>query len=178
LRPAKRVYTIGHSNRSMSEFLKLLRLFGVEVVYDVRSFPSSRVAPHFSKPILAEALRREGLVYLWDGRLGGYRRFGRDVEDLGIARCFKSEGFRAYATYLTTKSEAIEAAERLAEIAADNPTAIMCSEKIPWRCHRKIISDLMIAKGFEVIHIIDEGWKAVHKPSKCARIVQGKLVYV
>ena len=178
LNSARKVYTIGHSNRSMSEFLRLLRMFGIRVVYDVRSFPSSRVAPHFSKTILAETLRREGFEYFWDGRLGGYRKFGRDVADLGIAKCFKSEGFRAYATYLTTKREAIEAAEKLAEIAAKKPTAIMCSEKIPWRCHRKIISDLMIAKGFEVIHIIDEDWKAVHKLSKCARIVRGKLVYV
>jgi len=174
----KIVYTIGHSNRRLEDFLSLLKEVGVELVYDVRSFPTSRIAPHFSKHILSNELSRAGLKYIWDGRLGGYRKFGRDVEDFGIARCFKSEGFRAYATYLVKNSEARRACRELALIAEKNITAIMCKERIPWRCHRKILSDFMISQGFKVIHIIDEDWKAVHKLTKCARIVNGELTYV
>jgi len=174
----KKVYTIGHSNRSFEEFAELLKAHGVETVYDVRSFPTSRIAPHFSKHILSEKLRGIGVKYVWEGRLGGYRRFGRDVEDLGIATCFKAEGFRAYATYLTHNSDARQAGRELALVAEKSLTAIMCTEKIPWRCHRKIISDLMIAKGFQVIHIIDKRWEAVHKLSRCARIINGELGYV
>jgi len=174
----KRVYTIGHSNRSLGEFIALLEGHGIQVVYDVRSFPTSRIVPHFSKSRLSESLRKMGIRYIWDRRLGGYRRFGRDVEDHGIATCFKSQGFRAYATYLVMNQEARHAGEELAAIAEKHLTAIMCRERIPWRCHRKILSDLMLAKGFQVIHIIDERWKAVHKLSRCARVIGGKLTYI
>ena len=172
------VFTIGHSNRSLTEFLSLLKKRGIEVLYDVRSFPTSRFVPHFSKESLMSAVKAAGIEYIWDRRLGGYRRFGRDVKDLGIARCFKSQGFRAYATYLTTNPLAREAVSELATICRRKATAIMCKERIPWRCHRKIISDYMIAKGFRVIHIIDEGHEVIHKLSKCARIIDGELRYV
>jgi len=172
------VFTIGHSNRSLEKFLNILKRKGVEVLYDVRSFPTSRFVPHFSKESLSSAVEAIGIEYIWDGRLGGYRRFGRDVKDLGIATCFKSQGFRAYATYLTTNPLAREAVSELAAICRRKITAIMCKERIPWRCHRKIISDYMIAKGFRVIHIIDEGHEVIHKLSKCARIIDGELHYV
>jgi len=172
------VFTIGHSNRSLEDFLNLLKERGTEVLYDVRRFPTSKFVPHFSKDPLSSAVEAAGIRYIWDGRLGGYRRFGRDVEDLGIATCFKSQGFRAYATYLTTNPLARKAISRLASICRRRTTAIMCRERIPWRCHRKIISDYMIAKGFRVIHIIDKGREAVHRLSKCARIIDGELRYV
>ena len=174
----RRVYTIGHSNRSLDDFLELLRRMEIEIVYDVRSFPTSRIAPHFAKQALSKTLRELGLKYIWDKRLGGYRKFGRDVEDVGIASCFKSEGFRAYATYLITNSDAKQACRELVKTAEHGVTAIMCSEKIPWRCHRKIISDFMTAKGFQVIHIIDKKWTAVHKLSRCAKVIDGELVYL
>lgn len=174
----KRVYTIGHSNRGLEEFLTIIRRHGIQVIYDVRSFPTSRIVPHFSKLELSESLREMGVGYVWDGRLGGFRRFGRDVEDYGLATCFKSEGFRAYATYLVMSDEARRAGEELAAVAEKYLTAIMCRERIPWRCHRKILSDLMLAKGFQVIHLIDEGWAVEHKPSKCAEIRDGRLTYV
>ena len=173
----KRVYTIGHSNRSLEKFVDLLKKWSVEVVYDVRSFPTSRIAPHFSRESLSEKLRELGFEYVWDKRLGGYRRFGRDVEDVGIATCFRAEGFRAYATYLVRNPEARRACLELADVAEKKRTAIMCSERIPWRCHRKIISDFMVAKGFQVIHLIEHDWTAVHKLSKCAKIVNGELIY-
>jgi len=174
----KIIYTIGHSNRTFEKFLELLKDARVKLVYDVRSFPTSKIAPHFSKNILSEKLREAGLRYIWDKRLGGYRKFGRDVEDFGIASCFKSEGFRAYATYLVKNPEAKQACRELALVAERIITAILCKERIPWRCHRKIISDFMVSQGFQVIHIIDENWKVVHKLTKCARIIEGELTYV
>lgn len=174
----KRVYTIGHSDRGIEEFLAIIRRHGIRVVYDVRSFPTSRIVPHFSKSKLSESLREIGIGYIWDGRLGGFRRFGRDVEDHGMATCFKSEGFRAYATYLVMNEGARRAGVELAAVAEKHPTAMMCRERIPWRCHRKILSDLMLAKGFQVIHVIDEDWIVEHKLSKCAKIVDGRLTYI
>jgi len=174
----KTVYTIGHSNRGLGELIELLESEGVELVYDVRRFPGSRAAPHFSREVLSIELGRVGLKYVWDERLGGYRRFGRDVEDVGIGRCFKSEGFRAYATYMIKNSEARRACRELASIAEGVTTAIMCREKIPWRCHRKILSDYMVSRGFMVIHIIERGWRAAHRLTKCARILDGELTYI
>ena len=172
------VFTIGHSNRSLEDFLSLLKDKEIEVLYDVRSFPTSKFVPHFSKDLLSNTVEAAGIMYIWDGRLGGYRRFGRDVEDLGIAKCFKSQGFRAYATYLTMNPLAREAASKLDSICRKKITAIMCKERIPWRCHRKIIADYLIAKGFKVIHLIDHGVEVVHRLSKCARIIDGELRYV
>ncbi|HDJ66696.1 MAG TPA: DUF488 family protein [Nitrososphaeria archaeon] len=172
------VFTIGHSNRSLEDFLSLLNEKGIEALYDVRSFPTSKFVPHFSRDALSSALEAIGITYIWDRRLGGYRKFGRDVEDLGIAKCFKSQGFRAYATYLTTNPLAKEAASKLASICSKRVTAIMCKERIPWRCHRKILADYLIAKGFKVIHLIDHGVEVVHRLSKCARVVEGELRYI
>ena len=171
------IYTIGHSNRKLEDFMRLLKKFKIELLYDVRSFPTSRVAPHFSKDMLSKTLAEAGIEYIWDRRLGGYRKFGKDVKDIGIATCFKSEGFRAYATYLVSCEEALKAVEKLSLLAEKLRTAIMCSERLPWRCHRKILSDLMIAREFKVIHIIDEDWQVRHKLSRCAQVINGVLVY-
>lgn len=173
-----KVYTVGHSNRTLEEFLDILKYLGVEVLYDVRSFPKSRFVPHFSKEHLSRAVEEAGLSYIWDGRLGGFRRFGRDVRDVGIAGCFRSEGFRAYATYLTLNPVGREAADELALLSGRKATAIMCRERIPWRCHRKIISDYLIARGFTVLHVIEKERVVQHRLSKCARIVEGELRYV
>ena len=173
----KIIYTIGHLNRKLEDFMRLLKKFKIELLYDVRSFPTSKVAPHFSKDLLSKTLAEAGIKYLWDRRLGGYRKFGKDVKDIGIATCFKSEGFRAYATYLVLCEEALKAVEKLSLLAGKLRTAIMCSERLPWRCHRKILSDTMIARGFKVIHIINESWQVQHKLSRCAQIINGVLVY-
>ncbi len=172
------VYTIGHSSRSLDELLELLLGHGVQVVVDVRRWPRSRRNPQYNMEELRGRLSESGIEYIWLGsELGGYRKLGVDAPDTGAGKCFKSEGFRAYAIYITTSTAAQEALERLAELAGSKLVAIMCSERLPWRCHRKIISDWLIARGFRVLHIIDREHVVEHKLTKCAEVVDGKLVY-
>jgi uncharacterized protein (DUF488 family) len=101
--------------------------------------------------------------------LGGYRKFGKDVEDFGIAKYFKSEGFRAYATYVVKSEKARNALRELSNLAKNKITCIMCSEIIPYFCHRKIISDILSQKGYVVKHIISEKKFLIHKLSEWAR---------
>ncbi|MET1100978.1 MAG: DUF488 family protein [Pyrodictiaceae archaeon] len=174
------IYTIGHSSRSLSQLLRLLRDKSVELVVDVRRWPSSKRFPWFNRSVLEEALRRHAIGYEWLGEvLGGYRRFGVDVEDNGGATCFRSQGFRAYALYVTTNKKAQEALRQIEEKAKSRVTTILCMERIPWRCHRKIIADILVLHGLRVVHIIDEGYEVEHRPSRCARLqADGKVVYV
>ncbi len=149
----------------------------MDVLIDVRRWPKSKRYPHFNRESLEEILPSYGIEYVWEEALGGYRRFGRDVEDQGIGRCFESEGFRAYASYMLSSGEAREALERVSRIAGEKTAIIMCAEKLPWRCHRKIISDLLLSRGYSVIHIIDLGHAVEHRLSRCAEIVRGALTY-
>ncbi|WP_338598420.1 DUF488 family protein [Sulfolobus tengchongensis] len=169
------MYTIGHSNRSLEDFLFLLKRYKIEVLIDVRRWPRSSKYPHFNRENLMIELEKEGVEYLWKEELGGYRKFRKDVEDRGIGKCFESEGFRAYATYILENDKAISALKEIEKI--NKVKAIMCAEKLPWNCHRKIISDWYLAKGYEVIHIIENENTIRHKLSKCAMIVDNRLYY-
>ncbi len=171
------VYTIGHSNRTADELVEILTALGVSVLIDVRRYPTSRRHPHFNAIRLSARLSSAGIDYVWIGELGGYRKFGVDVDDHGIARCFESEGFRAYATYITTSKRAREWLELLVRITRSCRCAIMCSENLPWRCHRKILSDYLVVRGFKVLHYVD-GRLIEHKLSSCANVINGELTYL
>lgn len=172
------VYTLGYGGRSLEELISILEHLGVEIVLDVRRWNISRRLPEFSGRSLAEVLSRSGIEYVWMPELGGYRRFGADVEDIGIARCFESEGFRAYATYITTTQAAKPHLEKLVRIASSSTSTLLCREKLPWRCHRKILSDYLYVKGFRVLHVIDLDNIVEHRLSRCAVIDDGELRYV
>jgi uncharacterized protein (DUF488 family) len=130
------VYTLGTSTRSLDEFVALLKRFGVEVVIDVRRFPSSRF-PHFRREQLAGSLRQQGIDYYHLGeKLGGYRKGG--CEAFSATEEFK-QGVR-----------------ELTEIACQRATAIVCAERLPWRCHRRFIGAELSRQGWQVVHIIDE----------------------
>ncbi|MCE4625392.1 MAG: DUF488 family protein [Desulfurococcales archaeon] len=170
------VYTIGHSNRSLEEFLDIIKKYRIEVVVDVRRWPKSRKYPRFNRQTLEEELERHGITYVWMGdTLGGYRRPSQ--EDLK-PKCFKSPGFQAYARYLTTSPQARKALEDLASIVESRLVAVMCAERFPWRCHRKLISDWLTVRGFTVLHIIDTGHLVEHRLTRCARVVNGELTYI
>jgi len=171
------VYTVGYGGRSLEEFLDLLKSYKIRSVVDVRRWNTSQRQPEFSGESLAKALKGIGVNYYWFPVLGGYRKFGVDVEDYKIANCFKSQGFRAYATYITMRRDVKPHLDKLVEIALTSTTALMCREKIPWLCHRKILSDYLLAKGFTVVHIISKEATVAHRLSKCATIVNGELKY-
>ncbi len=131
------LYTIGTSTRPLGEFLTLLKAYGIEAAVDVRSFPVSRF-PHFSKEFLEKNFPLEGILYFYLGKeLGGFRKGG-------YAAHRKSELFK----------RGIEQLERLGR---QWKTVFFCSERFPWRCHRRWIAEELMERGWEVIHILEEG---------------------
>lgn len=150
--PAPTLWTVGHSTREWPAFLALLRREGIEQLVDVRAFPGSRRHPHFGRDALARALPEAGIRYLHEPALGGRRRARPGAE----ASAWRNESFAAYADYMAT-AEFRAALDRLVALAAERRTAIMCSEAVPWRCHRTLIADALTARGVPVLHILDAG---------------------
>ncbi len=176
---SKVVYTLGHSNRSIQEFIAILEKFHIERVVDVRRWPSSKFK-HFEKSQLEAILKERSIDYVWIPQLGGYRKFGVDVPEVfqNYATCFKSRGFRAYAAYITLREDVKQYLELLERLVLEKTSVLLCSEKLYTKCHRKILADYLCARGFKILHIIDEQTLVEHRLSKCARIVNGHLTYV
>jgi uncharacterized protein (DUF488 family) len=166
------VWTIGHSTRSLEEFLELLTENGIEAVADVRRYPGSRRWPHFAREPLEIALESRGLQYLWLPELGGRRTPKADSPNTA----WRSAAFRGYADYMETE-EFAEGLGRLVNLASGLRTSIMCAESLWWRCHRGLIADVLRWLGFEVIHILGPGSIAIHPYTPAARIVRGRLSY-
>lgn len=144
------VWTIGHSTRPIDDFLALLRRERIERLVDVRAFPGSRRHPQYNQEALARTLADAGIEYLHRPALGGRRRAPKDAPP----SAWRNEGFRGYAAYMHTP-EFHRAVDELLARAAERRTVIMCSEAVPWRCHRTLISDALTARGIEVEHILD-----------------------
>ncbi|MBL0706740.1 DUF488 domain-containing protein [Sinomonas cellulolyticus] len=149
-RPAPRVYTIGHSTRQVDEVVEMLRKHGVGVLVDVRSFPASRKHPQWNQAALAEVLPAD-LRYHWIPALGGRRHTPAGVPTPNAG--WRVKGFRDYADYMGTTAF-MEGLDELEDLAANAVPAIMCSEAVPWRCHRRLISDALLVDGVEVIHLV------------------------
>ncbi|MEM4717741.1 MAG: DUF488 family protein [Desulfurococcaceae archaeon] len=173
----KLIYTIGYGGLKLSDFIDLLKTYSIVNLVDVRRWASSSRNPDFSGSSLETELRKARITYYWFPLLGGYRKFGVDIEDHGIGKCFESNGFRAYATYITRAPVLKPYLDRLVEIASERLTALMCKERCPWLCHRKILSDYLVAKGFRVIHVLDKNRVIEHYLSKCAVIKNNELEY-
>jgi len=171
------VYSIGYGGWSLGDFIAVLRRLSVEVLVDIRRWNKSRSLPEYSGSNLARVLREVGIDYTWIPELGGYRKFGVDVDDYGIANCFESRGFRAYATYITKRSDLKPVLNKLVELASSRTIILMCSERLPWNCHRKILSDYLVARGFHVLHVIDLDRLVEHVLSKCAVVKNSELDY-
>jgi len=171
------MYSIGHSNRSLEEFLALLKSYALEVLVDVRAIPSSRKWPHFSRDPLNLSLKRNQVKYLWMGpELGGYRKASDGAGKRSPNRGWKSGGFRIYADYMSSE-RFLEAAIRLVEIAQKKRTAIMCAERDYRRCHRQLISDYVVSRGHTVLHIVAAGDHVNHELTEFAQVESGILTY-
>lgn len=166
------IWTIGHSTRSLQEFLDLLAAYRIETVADVRRFPGSHRHPHFARDALAQTLPASGITYVWLPKLGGRRRAQPDSPNTG----WRNASFRGYADHLSS-SEFAEGLAELLALAALRRTTLMCSEVLWWRCHRSLIADVLRQRGIEVIHITDAGHSTVHPYTSPARIVNGQLSY-
>ena len=166
------VWTIGHSTRTLEQFVEVLRHHDIEAIADVRRFPGSRRLPQFGQAALREALTAHGLHYCWIEELGGRRRPLNDSPNVA----WRNSSFRGYADHLQS-TEFDRGLTCLLEMAARRRTAMMCAEVLWWRCHRSLVSDLLKSRGIEVLHIQDEKPPAAHPFTAPARLVNGQLSY-
>ncbi len=169
---SKTIWTIGHSTRSLEEFVAMLFSFNIDLIVDVRSFPGSRKFPQFNKEALEISLPGNNINYVHIKDLGGRRKTNPDSKNTG----WRSIAFRGYADYMETESF-INGIKKLEEIAVQQRTAYMCSEAVWWRCHRSMISDYLKLQGWKVMHIMDIKKATEHPYTAPARIVHGALNY-
>jgi uncharacterized protein (DUF488 family) len=172
LAASRTICTIGHSTRSIEEFLSLLAESRIEVVADVRSFPGSRKYPQFGREALAASLEAQAIGYHWLPALGGRRRASPDSPNT----TWRNASFRGYADYMSTM-EFAQGLLELLETSKKARTAIMCSEAVWWRCHRSMIADELRVRGIEVVHILDAKHSVMHPMTSAARVVGGVLSY-
>ncbi len=165
------VYTIGHSTKAVDDFVALLHREAVRALIDVRAFPMSRRYPHFDREALAATLEANGITYTHAPALGGRRRPRPNSPNAG----WRNEGFRAYADHMSTV-EFREALDALIANAACTPTTVMCAEGVPWKCHRTLIADALVARGCEVRHVLDAS-TTLHTLAEFARVVNGEVTY-
>lgn len=166
-----KIFTIGHSTRPIDEFVALLERSKIERLVDVRAFPGSRRYPQFNREALAESLSSAGIEYLHRAALGGRRRLSRDASP----SAWRNESFHAYAEYLRTP-EFSRALDDLIALGEARRTVVMCSEAVPWRCHRTLISDALTARGVAVEHILDAG-VSPHVLTSFAVVHDGEVTY-
>jgi len=167
------LYTIGHSNRPMEQFLALLRGNSIQILVDIRANPYSKRFPHFAQEELRQAVTGSGITYHWAGRqLGGMRQPNDPASHSALA----DESLRGFAEYMeTTPFE--RAIAQLINLAGTGKTAIMCAEKQIDQCHRSLISDYLTLKNVSVVHIIDSHQFVEHQINRAARTESAKLVY-
>ena len=185
------IYAIGHSTRTLDELVATLKAHDIRTLVDIRSFPMSRRLPHFNRESLEVELSKQGITYVWMKELGGRRKKIRnDSPNIGL----RDDSFRNYADYMMT-TEFAQGIERLLTIAqgeagpstsfglteegnGDGNTAVMCTERVYFQCHRMLVSDYLTAHGHSVLHIDDDKHPPrKHKLMAEARLVDGKVVY-
>jgi uncharacterized protein (DUF488 family) len=166
------ILTIGHSNRTFEAFFECLSAHGVVRLVDIRTIPRSRHNPQFNRETLAEALPALSVAYTRMPGLGGLRHPRRDSLNTG----WTTPGFRGYADYMQT--EAFESSlTALLRLAAQERLAIMCAEAVPWRCHRSLVSDALLARGVTVEHILSPARREPHKMTSFARVDGIRVTY-
>ncbi len=166
------VWTVGHSTRTWEDFLALLSENRIERLVDVRHFPSSARVPWTNRDALAASLNSAGIAYEHLEDLGGYRKARADSRNTG----WRNLSFRGYADYMET-AEFAAALDRVVDRARETRTAIMCAEAVPWRCHRGLISDALVAHGVRVVHILGPGQVQDHTLTPFARVKGGRPTY-
>lgn len=163
-----RVWTIGHGTRTIEELIATLRETGVETLVDVRRYPGSRHNPQFAKAVLAAELESASIAYVHAPDLGGRRSGVPGEERFG---CLRVQAFRSYAAWMSSS----EWQQALADaLARDNP-CFMCAETLPWRCHRRLIADLLAAREVEVVHLLGPGTSVEQRHFPEAEVRDGRL---
>jgi uncharacterized protein (DUF488 family) len=166
------VYTVGHSTRPIDDFIALLKAHGVQGLVDVRTMPRSRHNPQFNSEALSTSLHAVGIHYTHMAGLGGLRRPRPDSINTG----WRNTSFRGYADYMqTTEFEAN--LNVLVELANKEPVAIMCAEAVPWRCHRSLVADALLARGIEVREIASATQARPHRLTPWAQVTGTRVIY-
>ena len=167
------IFTIGHSTRTLEEFVGLLQAYGVQLVVDVRTIPRSRHNPQFNQEKLSAELKELGIDYVWLKELGGLRHPKPDSQNKG----WRNESFRGFADYMQTPEfeEGINELIKLAE--KDGPVTTMCAEAVPWRCHRSLIADALLVRGVKVEHIMTLKTLKEHALTKWAHVDGKQITY-
>jgi uncharacterized protein (DUF488 family) len=171
-KPKPLVLTIGHSNRTLEGFLRLLKAHEVKRVVDVRTVPRSRHNPQFNRDTLPGALRARKIAYRHLAGLGGLRHPRPDSPNLA----WRNASFRGYADYMQT-DEFTESLKRLIELAQEKQIAIMCAEAVPWRCHRSLIADALLVRGIRVEHIMSGVRCNTHALTPWAKVRGRRVTY-
>jgi uncharacterized protein (DUF488 family) len=168
-----KIWTIGHGTRPAEELASMLRGACVGLLIDVRAHPGSRRHPQFNRDVLENSLREHGIAYQWEGKaLGGFRRPRPNSRNTAL----RNESFRGYADYMDSEEYAAGAG-RLIEKARETRLAVMCAERHPSRCHRRLISDWLASREIEVEHLIETRRSEPHVLTKGAVVAAGRVTY-
>ena len=149
---SRTVHTVGHSTRALEIFVAFLKVHAIQLIVDVRRWPASRRYPHFNRETLASSLKTNGVDYLWRGDLGGFRKPSPESPNTA----WRVGAFRAYADFMLTQ-EFEPIIRGIENTATTERIALMCAEAIPWRCHRQLLADAFLVRGWSVRHIMDDG---------------------
>ncbi len=167
------IHTFGHGSLAAEQLVALVSAAAVRRVVDVRSHPGSRRNPQFGRSEIERWLPAAGVSYTWMPSLGGRRRPAKDSKNVAL----RHDAFRGYADHMASP-EFLAGVDELLAVAAAEPSAVMCSEAVWWRCHRRLLADhLALVREVEVVHLMHDGRRTAHAPTTGARLVDGALVY-
>jgi len=166
------IYTVGHSTRSIEEFIEILKTYSITLIIDIRAIPRSRHNTQFNKDPLSNILKLCGVKYVSLASIGGMRHPKKDTINLAL----ENSSFRGYADFMQTK-EFTENLLKIIVLAKENCAAIMCAETLPWRCHRNLISDVLIVRHVNVLHIISKDCTVTHQLNELAYVEGTKVSY-
>jgi len=170
--PEGAIFTVGHSTLPVKQFIAVLKAYGIERLVDIRTLPRSRRNPQFESATLADSLSLERIEYVHLPALGGLRHPRKDSPNTG----WRNQSFRGYADYMRT--QAFEnGLETLITLSHEKRVAIMCAEAVPWRCHRSLVSDALIARGIPVIEILSESSYRPHELTSFAHVKGTQITY-
>jgi uncharacterized protein (DUF488 family) len=168
-----RLYSVGHSTRTLDELVEALRSFEVDLLVDIRTIPRSRHTPQFNREALSRKLPRRGIGYRHFGALGGLRKPRPDSRNTA----WRNASFRGFADYMESPEFAVALGDLRALARDAGPAAFMCAEAVPWRCHRSLIADALTAQGDTVLHIMGPGKAQPHALTAWARVEGGRVTY-
>jgi uncharacterized protein (DUF488 family) len=167
-----RIFTVGHSNRSIQDFIELLEAYKLKLVVDIRTIPKSRHNPQFGEKRLSRSLSKAGIEYFRMAGLGGLRPTSKD----SVNKAWRNKSFRGYADYMQT-NEFKQSLKRLISKSKRKRLVIMCAEAVPWRCHRSLVADALLVNGYPAEEIFTKTSHRPHKLTSFAKVNGKKITY-